>query len=325
MLGFIAVEVSAMDSGFDYLPLQQPGPGYGTDAGSGSANYLARQSPASAYAAPGGAGGGGAASVPKATTYLLPDPETAIWSKDKGRVPHVSSLPLYLPKGPTYSEIRQQNIGNCYVAATLAALANTKSGHKLIRTMIAPSKGPITTVCYAWDSDNNKLPQRLELRSDRQFKVRFKSASVVVSDVLYHDDSDRDPNLMYLTTPGGDKALWGAVVEVAYAKLKGGYDNIGGSKVTVNQFLDEFSAVKWTALVPTKDEDAIKKACNNAGSKATFLATKESGKTTTLSPFHGYAVLGVSAAKVRLWDPMAGAVQVTFTELLPDVVAVFSS
>jgi hypothetical protein len=321
------MEVYAMESGSDYVPLQQPGLGYGAGGGSGAAtNYLAQQSPAPAYAAPGqGTGGGTGGSAPKPVTYLLPDPETAIWSKDKGRVPHVSSLPLYLGKGPKYSEIRQQNIGNCYVAATLAALANTQNGRKLIRTMITPSKGPITTVCYAWDSDNKKLPQRLELTSERRFKVQFKSASVVVSNVLYHDDSDRNPNLMYLTTPDGDKALWGAVVEVAYAKLKGGYDNIGGSKVTVNQFLGEFSAVKWAALVPTKDEDAIKKACRNAGSKATFLATKESGSTTTLDPFHGYAVIGMSAAKVRLWDPMAGSVQVTFSQLLADVVAVFRS
>lgn len=314
-----------MDSGSDYLPLQQPGPGHGTDAGSGSASYLTQQSPAPAYAAPGqGAAGGAGGSAPKPVTYLLPDPETAIWSKDKGRVPHVSSLPLYLGKGPKYSEIRQQNIGNCYVAATLAALANTQHGQQLIRTMVRPSTGPITTVCYAWDSDNKKVPKRLELTSERRFTVRFKSASVVVSNVLYHDDSDRNPNLMYLTTPDRDKALWGAVVEVAYAKLKGGYDNIGGSTVTVIQFLDEFSAVKWAALVPTKDEGAIKEACRNAGSKATFLATKESG-TTTLDPFHGYAVIGMSAAKIRLWDPMAGSVQVTFSQLLADVVAVFRS
>lgn len=313
-----------MDSGSDYLPLQQPGPGYGTGGGSAGNSYLAQQAPP-VYAAPGqGTGGGAAGSAPKKTTYVLPDPETVRWSNLKWRVPRVSSLPLYLGKGPKYSEIRQQNIGNCYVAATLAALANTPNGRKLIRTMITPSKGPITTVCYAWDSDNNKLPQRLELTSGRRFKIQFKSASVVVSDVLYHDDSDRNPNLIYLTTPGSDKALWGAIVEAAYAKLKGGYDNIGGSKVTVNQFLDEFSAVKWTALVPTKDDDAIKKACKEAGSGATFLATKESG-STTLDPFHGYAVIGMSAAKVRLWDPMKGSVQVKFSELMADVVAVFRS
>ena len=314
-----------MDSGSDYLPLQQPGPSHATGGGSGAASYLAQQSPAPAYAAPGQGTGGSAASAPKAMTYLLPDPETAIWSKDKGRVPHVSSLPLYLGKGPKYSEIKQQNLGNCYVAATLAALANTRSGLDRIRKMITPANGPIITVCYAWDSENNKLPQRLELASERRFKVQFKTAKVVVSNVLYHDDSDKNPNLMYLTTPDRDKALWGAIVEVAYAKLKGGYDNIGGSKVTVNQFLDEFSAVKWTALVPTKDEDAIKKACRNAGSKATFLATKEFGKTTTLDPFHGFAVIGMSGAKVKLWDPMAGSVQVTFSELLADVVAVFTA
>lgn len=102
-----------MDSGSDYLPLQQPGPGYGPGAGSGAAaNYLTQQSPAPAYAPGQGSGGGAAATAPKTTPYVLPDPETGPWSGHKGRVPHVSRLPLYIKaNAPRHTEIRRAHRG----------------------------------------------------------------------------------------------------------------------------------------------------------------------------------------------------------------------
>jgi len=314
-----------MDSGSDYLPLQQPGAGYETGAGSGAANYVTQQSPASAYAAPGQGSGGGAGTAPKAKNYILPDPETGPWSGHKGRVPRVSVLPLYkMGQAPRYSEIKQQNIGNCYLAATLAALANTQGGRRQIVKMIKAQRGAITTVCHAYDSENARGPEQ-RLTSNRWFTVHFKGASVEVSDVLYHDDSDRDPNLMYMTTPNGDKALWGAIVEVAYAKLRGDYNKIGAGNITVNQFLDEFSIVKWTILVPAKDKDPIKKACKNAGKRASFIATKFEG-TKILTQWHGYAVLGMSGEKVKLWDPFSGKAQeIEFSDLLSEVLAVITS
>src|SRR4029077_11074768 len=162
------------------------------------------------------------------------------------------------------------------------------------------------------------------LTSNRWFTVTFKDKSIDVSDVLYHDDSDRNPNLMYMTTPNGDRALWGAIVEVAYAKLKGSYQNIGGGNVTVNTFVDEFSAVKWTILVPAKDKAPIKKACKDAGNRAAFIATK-SESTKILTSWHGYAVLGMSGKSVKLWDPGHGKAEIEFKDLLTEVQAVIGS
>jgi hypothetical protein len=320
-----------MESESDYLPLQQPGAGYDTPGpASGAANYGAQQSPASAYAQQQsqGSGGGGSGTAQATKTYILPDPETGPWSGLKGRVPRVSTLPLYEKgKAPSYDQIRQQNIGNCYLGATLAAMANTRDGRSQIVKMITPQNGAITTICKEYDSDNKSGPEQ-RLTSNRWFTVTFKQQSVEVSEVLYHTDSDHNPNLMYMTTPNGDRALWGAIVEVAYAKLKGGYDNIGAPRVTVNTFLDEFSAVKWAILDPAKDKNValIKKACKNARNRAAFIATKSEGVKILPHAWHGYAVLGMSGEKVKLWDPLdVKAVEIEFKDLLTEVQAVIGS
>lgn len=260
--------------------------------------------------------------VPVAKEYILPNPETKVWSRNLDRHPQVSTLPLYI-KGapPNYSQIKQQNIGNCYVAATLAAMANTKAGRRQIARMITAHSGSIVTTCKNYESFNVEGLER-RLASGRWFAVAFRETSVDVSDVLYHDDSDKDPNLIYMTTPGGDRALWGAVIEVAYAKLKGGYDHIGGGMVSVNQFLDEFSAVKWAILDPLTDMASIKVACRNAGRRPAIIATKGEG-ARFLSAWHGYAVLGMNGEMVELWDPLSGKrEEIKFQDLLTEVQAV---
>jgi hypothetical protein len=313
-----------MESDPGYSPLQQPGAGYGTPGtASGAATYLAQQAPASSYAPQQGQSGGGGSGAAQATkTYNLPDPEKD-WSDNLARYPHVSRLPLYEKgKAPKYDQILQQGIPNCYLAATLAAMANTEAGRKRITTMIAPKKGAITTICKKYDL--NSVGPEERLKSDRWFTVAFKGKTVDVSDVLYHDDSDRDPNLRYMTTPKGDRALWGAIIEVAYAKLKGGYDKIGAvSGNTLTQFLDEFSPVKWTILDPA--DDKAKAACKSAGKRAAFVATRETG-TKILTRWHGYAVLSMSGTKVKLWDPLQGkAKEIEFKDLVTDVQAVIGS
>ena len=64
-------------------------------------------------------------------------------------------------------------------------------------TQILPAQ--VLNVCFAAQCPRRS---RLGIRID-------------VSDVLYHDDSDRAPHLQYMTTPKVDKALWGAIIEVA--------------------------------------------------------------------------------------------------------------
>ena len=109
-----------MESESDYLPLQQPGSRYDTPgSASGEANYGAQQAPASAYALQQSqkSGGGRTGAAQATKTYILPDPETRL-SGHTSRVPRVSTLPLYEKDKVRYDQILQQNISNCYLAAT---------------------------------------------------------------------------------------------------------------------------------------------------------------------------------------------------------------
>src|SRR4029077_16151324 len=104
---------------------------------------------------------------------------------------------------PKHDQVQQQFIPNCYLAATLAAMANTANGRKRITNMITAQKGAITTICRKYDLQSVGAEERIN--SDRWFTVAFKGTNVDVSDVLYHDDSEHNAHLRYMTTPKSDR------------------------------------------------------------------------------------------------------------------------
>ncbi len=305
----------------NYTALQQTSPGNNNPGTATGTNYASLQSAGTNPQSAHGSGSGAAQATTK--TYTLPDAETN-WSSNLARFPVVSKLPLYKKAAPNYNQIQQQLIANCYLAATLACMANTTVGRAVIKKMINQTNSAITTICKKFDNGNPPGPE-MQLKSDRWFTVSFKSQAVYVSDVLYHDDSDRDPNLRYLTTPNGDKALWGAIIEVAYARFKGSYDNISAGKgLTLDVFYSEFCTLDWDILHPDKDKTAIKKAFTTAGKKPTLIATNIDAKK--LTHWHGYAVLSMSGTKVKLWDPLAAKeVPIEFNDLLTEIQAAVTS
>lgn len=287
-------------------------------------NYTDLQQPAQGNYVPLQSGSGssqGSGSAPaKATgkTYTLPDAETN-WSSNLARYPAVSSLPLYEKAAPNFNQVKQQVIANCYLAATIACMANTKIGREVIKKMIKETKSAITTICKKFDFNVPPGPE-MQIKSNRWFTVSFKSQAVDVSDVLYHDDSDSDPSLIYLTTPGTDKAIWGSIIEVAYARYKGGYDNIGSGTVTLDVFYGEFCSLDWELLYPGKDDAEIKTALANAGKQPALVATKVDAKK--LTKWHGLAVLAMSGNTVKLWDPLKAKTEtIAFSDLLGEIQA----
>ena len=303
----------------DYRALQQPETVYDTPA----PDYLAMNDTGGSSAQPGAGGAGGSTAGSSAgKTYTLPDAETN-WSQNFDRIPRVSKLPLFIKKvDPKYNQIKQRLIENCYLAATLASMANTKTGRALIKKMVKEQKGAITTTCKTFPSFSTTGTPAAPLTSDRWFTVSFKNSKQDVSDVLYHDDSDRDPGLFYLSTPNGDQALWGSIFEVAYASLKGSYNNISASNgATIDVFLGEFSSLTWEILFPDKDEPKIKKACLNSGIKPAFIATLQT--TKILTHWHGLAVLKMKGTKVTLWDPLAvKEIPIEYAEMLTEIQAI---
>jgi hypothetical protein len=82
-------------------------------------------------------------------------------------------------------------------------MANTANGRKRITNMITAQKGAITTICRKYDLQSVGAEERIN--SDRWFTVAFKGTNVDVSDVLYHDDSEHNAHLRYMTTPKSDR------------------------------------------------------------------------------------------------------------------------
>ena len=172
---------------------------------------------------------GGALAAPSATTavktYTLPAPTLGTNKALKARK---STWKDTFPSRFRAGDVEQQEILNCYLAATLAALAHTPKGQAVIKKIVVPKQGKIVTTCHDYDFDGTKGPTK-KITSDRYFEVQFQSGSkLIVSDVLYMDDSDRNWNPRYMTSHS-DNALWPCIIEVAYASFKGGYEKIDAS------------------------------------------------------------------------------------------------
>ena len=108
-------------------------------------------------------------------------------------------VPLWADGGPSIEDVDQGGAGDCYFAASLAAMAQTDAGRKRIQDMIIdnhdgtytvtfPGKGTYTVDADLWVGENGKP--------------------------IYGGDSD-----------GVDK-LWFPIMEKAFAQMKGSYPNI---------------------------------------------------------------------------------------------------
>lgn len=244
----------------------------------------------------------------------LPAPEQQWTSADK--IPkRFKGRPLFAQKGrPAVADIRQQGIGNCYLAGLLGAMANTPNGRTRITRLVTEHSGAIET--KGRDYVDGNAGSLRTIPADRYFDVTFPGAkAVTVSDVLYADDSDRDWSPIFMDSPSG--ALWPSVIELAYATLHGGYDKIGmGGGVDVATCIGEvLGKVDFTMLhfpqkrkfrsgedkgpLTTKD---VRDTCAHAQSRATLAATSK--KTAHLIGNHAYVVLRLSGNAVSLYEPL---------------------
>ena len=256
-----------------------------------------------------------AASKNAARRNTLPAPEEQWTSADK--IPkRFKDRPLYASKGlPAVGDIRQQGIGNCYLAGLLGAMANTPNGRTQITRLVTQHSGAIET--KGRDYLNGKAGPLRAISADRYFEVTFPGGKpVTTSDVLYADDSDRDWNPIFMDSPNG--VLWPSIIELGYATLHGGYDKIGmGGGVDVATCINELMGkVEYTMLhflqkrkfqkgadagsLTTKD---LRDACGLAQSRPTLAATRK--QPTTLIGNHAYVVLRLAGNAVALYEPLA--------------------
>jgi Calpain family cysteine protease len=263
--------------------------------------------------------------------YKLPPPETSI-SSHLSRLAKRCMWKKLFDKKIRPGDVQQQNILNCYLAATLAALANAPKGDALLRSMVKQKAGKITTICYNYASGGAKGKQK-KITSNRYFVVRFSKKKKIVSDVLYLNDSDRDPDPRYMTSPRN--YLWPCIIEVAYASLKGSYDKLDYSNgVSLNKCISDLTGKSFSVLdFATKKRfsggrnikltDAhVTAACRNAVISPVIAPSTTSANMVTRS--HAYAVIAMRGHKVALYDPLAvKVVQLTIKELQANFQALF--
>ena len=248
-----------------------------------------------------------------AKTYTLPAPTS---STNKALKARKSTWKDTFPSTFKADDVQQQEILNCYLAATLAALAHTTKGISAIKKMVEPKQGKIVTTCHDYDFDGTKGPVK-KITSDRYYEVKFHNGrKLTVSDVLYMDDSDRNWNPRYMTSHSAN-ALWPCLVEAAYASYKGSYEKIDASaNILFSDFLKDIVGPNYELLdfkggnkfargktrkLTTAD---VKAACRRANTIPVVGASRTGA--TSVTGWHGFAVLGLRGSnKVRLYDPLS--------------------
>ena len=249
----------------------------------------------------------------KATVTQAPSPAKGVIAtkmppptKDQdNRDVHEVKLPLYAGGGPDFREVQQApNLANCPVAAILAALASTGTGKGLIKGMLSETTGTITTDVSSAGTLQNP-PASTTIQTSRILTVKLPGGQVVVSDVLYTDDHDQGWSAFYMRDPK-DKAIWASIIEKALASQLGSYENFDALNFTANDFWEKVvgSKPKGFEVKPDTDLTKIIDAAKESVRTPTIGASQANQTPiASISPFHGFAMLGMQDGKIKLYDP----------------------
>lgn len=136
-------------------------------------------------------------------------PEPGLSSDDAGYTMVDFHGPLFETEGPDPLDVRQGALGDCYLPATFAAIAEAQPD--AIKNMVKRNDDGTYTVRFYKDGDKSQ-PQ--DVTVDGKLYVRSSGTP------LYGEaaDSPDTPEKM---------EMWYPIIEKAYAQWKGGYDAIG--------------------------------------------------------------------------------------------------
>jgi hypothetical protein len=235
---------------------------------------------------------------------VMPLPTNDHDSKDV----HVVTGPLFSSdRGPALEEVQQApGIANCPVAAILAALAFTPIGRPTLQGMLSESAATVLTDVSGLPPDTlSNPPPGNTLTSSRYFTVKLPSGPIEVSDVLYTDDHDAGWSPWYMRDPRG-QTIWASIIEKALAVHLKSYENFDALNISANEFWKKITGVLPRGFEIKKDTplSQITEAAKAATRIPSIAATKpDVGSPAPVSPFHGYAMMGLAGAKIKLYDP----------------------
>src|SRR5262249_51453356 len=174
--------------------------------------------------------------------------------------------------GATFDDVRQGAIGDCYFVSSLSAIA---------------------------EADPQWISGAIQSNPDNTFTVRFfrrgKPVYVTVDNEFLHSKSGR----LVLGSSTDKGELWVAVMEKAYAKWKGGYQNIGqgGNPATA---LSEITGVSSRLILDAaiSEESLYSKLQTMLEHHEAVVAGTYSGPHNVyakdhLVTSHAYTILGV--------------------------------
>lgn len=207
---------------------------------------------------------------------------------------------LFGPEGPTHTDVVQGECGDCYLMATLAALA--KHRPELILSSVEPVD----------NSDNEAIvhfrnPLTNEPDSMRVFATSYVDSS---NEPIYAGQGDK--------TPPMDQAGWAKVLENWFAKLNEhfqlvepevGFKGIGQGGYVVTPFSALTGQDMY--LITPKTLAEFKTVLNEVNDgKVVLLSSKERTFSEYYFPAgHAFAVLGFDGDQVELYDPWGKTVE----------------
>lgn len=165
------------------------------------------------------------------------DPE--LNKKDSYAYQSFNELPLTDANGMNEDDVEQGNLGDCYALSTLAALARDKDTKELLLKNITKVKEnlyEVTVYVKELDKQGNPLGRiAKKVRVDTDFPV------------------EATDKLAY--AKARNQELWVVILEKAYAKAMGGYDNIESGKGIEALAAFTGKAVKQLSIPPKKLEE----------------------------------------------------------------------
>jgi hypothetical protein len=257
----------------------------------------------------------------------MPPPYNDGASKDV----HVVTWPLFVG-APALAQVMQAPaIGNCPVAAILAALAFTPAGRTTISGMVGETEASVVTDLSGLAEDTLSNPPAgagNSLTSARYFTVKLLGDAIDVSDVLYTNDGEKNSwSVLYLDDPKG-QTIWASIIEKALAVQIKGYDNFRPEKYSANDYWKMITGVAPGGFSINDDTQLSKiiDAAKAATRVPTIAASKPNATDVkVVDEHHGYAMMGLEGSKIKLYNPHGQTIALSPSDFRHDFQAILFS
>ena len=239
------------------------------------------------------------------------------------------SIPLFDERGPNYDDPEQGGLGDCYLIASLSAVAQQDPGR--IRRMIRPMPDGRYVVTF-WVAATEG---GLRTFNPHDEIVENAVPSTSPSRVPEHAGTGSAPDPYGIG--GGrmsQRELWVSLVERAYAQWRGGYE-LAGAGGTAAAALEEITGIRSRILRPGSTDpgeivDTIERELRaHSAIVAGTVADDAIAMRHGLIGAHGYSVLSAGSGQVLLRnqqrDPNRGGRRITIgTDAVREAISSFA-